>query len=328
MGLDLKRPIIIRKIKKIGHAHAGGVWKLAYADFVTAMMAFFLLMWLLGSTTDAQRHGIAEYFENPYRVSLSGGKTSGDTISVLTGGGPDISKSSGQINRGDSQDAMSLRHAGESDQESLEELNHDLRQAIEYSPLLHEFRDQLKIDFTRDGLRIQLVDNQRRPMFSLGSEQLEPYAERILAQLAPLIAKLPNKITIIGHTDATPYAGNNRNYSNWELSTRRANAARRAMLTAGLPEDQTIRVSGMAATLPFDPEHPRAPVNRRIAIIVLNKRTEHVLLSNAGHQAAELQSLQTAPRQADPPAPSTGNSHQTGASDAGGTGSAAVPASP
>lgn len=321
MSLDLKRPvIIIRKVKKTDHGHAGGVWKLAYADFVTAMMAFFLLMWLLGSTTDAQRHGIAEYFENPYRVSLSGGKTSGDTTSVLSGGGPDISKDVGQINLSDSQATVSRRHAGESDWESLEALNRSLREAIEHTPLLHEFRDQLKIDFTRDGLRIQLVDDQRRPMFSLGSEQLEPYAEHILAQLTPMIAKLPNKITIIGHTDAKPYVASGRNYTNWELSAGRANTARRAMLAAGLPESQAIRVSGMAAMLPFDPGHPRAPVNRRIAIIVLNKRAEQTLRGDTGHTLASEPHGPPAPMAGtDRPAPPVGDPQPADSLDRDGT---------
>lgn len=308
MSLDLKQPIIIKKVKKVTHGHHGGVWKLAYADFVTAMMAFFLLMWLLGSTTNAQRQGIAEYFENPYRVSLSGGETSGDTTSVLKGGGPDISQDFGQINLGDSETLMNRKHAGDADtRQALENdrgllaaLNRSLREAIERSPLLHEFRDQLKVDFTRNGLRIQLVDDQRRPMFSLGSERLKPYAERILAQLTPLIAELPNKIAIIGHTDAKPYIANTRYYSNWELSVGRANAARRAMLAAGLPEDQATRVSGMAAVLPFDAEHPRAPVNRRIAIIVFNKRAEQTLLGGIGGKLAigpeELQPTTTASR--------------------------------
>lgn len=286
MSLDLKQPVVIRKVKKGGHGAHGGAWKVAYADFVTAMMAFFLLLWLLGSTTEAQKKGIADYFENPYKTSLSGGETSGDTTSVLKGGGPDISKDFGQVNRGDSVRVVDRKHAGQSDQAMLEALNRNLRQAIENSPLLRKFRDQLKIDFTRDGLRIQLVDQQRRPMFSLGSERLKPYAERILAQLTPLIADMPNRITIIGHTDAKPYAANGRNYSNWELSAGRANAARRAMLAAGLAKDDVLKVSGMAAELPFDVEHPRAPVNRRIAIIVLNKRTEQALLRDTGGEIA------------------------------------------
>ncbi|MDN5848620.1 MAG: flagellar motor protein MotB [Nitrococcus sp.] len=296
MSPDSKPPVIIKKVKRAAHAHHGGAWKVAYADFVTAMMTFFLLMWLLGSTTEAQLHGIAEYFQNPYHTSLSGGKTSGDTTSVLKGGGPDISKDFGQVNLGDSEATLSRKHAGDSDLALLQALNTSLRQAKEQSPLLHEFRDQIKIDFAHDGLRIQLVDNQHRPMFALGSEALKPYAERILTQLTPLIAKLPNSITIIGHTDARPYASNGRNYSNWELSAGRANSARRAMLAAGLSENQVRRVSGMAAELPFDVAHPRAPVNRRIAIIVLNAQAEQSLASGSADKSQELQTLITASR--------------------------------
>lgn len=305
MSLSPKQPVIVKKVKKSRHAYHGGSWKVAYADFITAMMAFFLLMWLLGSTTDAQKKGIAEYFKNPYHVSLSGGQTSGDTTSVLQGGGPDISKDFGQINLGDSERVVDLKHAGAStlpreradlsNQALLLALNRQLREAINNSPLLREFRDQLKIDFTRNGLRIQLVDRQRRPMFSLGSERLKPYAKRILAQLTPLIAEMPNRIMIIGHTDAKPYAPNVSDYSNWELSAGRANAARRAMVAAGLPPNDVVRVVGMAARLPFDAEHPRAPVNRRIAIIVLNKRAERALLNPGGGLSISLnQALQGA----------------------------------
>jgi chemotaxis protein MotB len=284
MALDENRPIIIKKIKKGGHGHHGGAWKIAYADFVTAMMAFFLLMWLLGSTTEAQKKGIADYFQNPMKVSLSGGETSGDTTSILKGGGPDLIQDSGQFNMGDVETLDDVRRAGQSDLELLEALNRSLREAIETSPLLSEFRDQLKIDFTRDGLRIQLVDAKNRPMFDLGSARMEPHAERILNQITPLIAQLPNKVSIIGHTDATAYVRNDRDYSNWELSADRANAARRQMLRSGLPEDHVVRSSGMAAVVPFDAQDPRAPVNRRIAIIVLNKRAEEALAAEYGGQ--------------------------------------------
>jgi chemotaxis protein MotB len=281
MAFDDKQPIIVKKVKNGQHGFHGGAWKLAYADFVTAMMAFFLLMWLLGSTTEAQKKGIADYFQNPLRVSLSGGATSGDTTSVLPGGGLDISHDVGQVNLGDSDAMENLKHAGDADEHLLEALNENLRQAIEMSPLLKEYRDQLKIDFTRDGLRIQIVDARNRPMFPLGSGRLLPHAQQILAQITPLLTGLPNKVSIIGHTDATPY-GQGREYTNWELSADRANAARRIMVQAGMAEDQVVRASGMASIAPFDHQSPRAPVNRRIAILVLNQRALETLMSDAG----------------------------------------------
>lgn len=285
MALDDKQPIIVKKVRKAEHGFHGGAWKLAYADFVTAMMAFFLLMWLLGSTTEAQKKGIADYFQNPYKVSLSGGNTSGDTTSVLPGGGMDLSHDTGQVNLGDADVLENRKHAGDSDEELLEALNESLREAIEFSPLLKEYRDQLKIDFTRDGLRIQIVDAQNRPMFPLGSGRLYPHAQQILAQITPLIARFPNKVSIIGHTDATPYSGGSgREYTNWELSADRANAARRAMVQAGLAGDQVVRASGMASIVPFDRDNPRAAINRRIAIIVLNQRAQETLLGDESMQ--------------------------------------------
>ncbi len=280
MSLDDRRPIVIKKIKKGAHGHHGGAWKLAYADFVTAMMAFFLLMWLLGSSTKAQLKGIADYFNNPYHVSMSGGQTSGDTTSVLKGGGPDVARDAGHFNLGDEKMKRNSVKRGGTDVDALEQLNRKLQKAINVSPLLKQYKDQLKIDFTRDGLRIQIVDALNRPMFPLGSGKLEPHAQKILAQITPLIAKLPNKITLIGHTDATPFSSPTSEYTNWELSSDRANAARRAMVASGLPPDHVLRVSGMASVAPFDPDDPRAPVNRRIAILVLNEHAEKALLDH------------------------------------------------
>ena len=279
MSLDDRQPIVIKKIKKGAHGHHGGAWKLAYADFVTAMMAFFLLMWLLGSSTKAQLKGIADYFNNPYHVSMSGGQTSGDTTSVLKGGGPDVARDVGHFNLGDKKMKNNSVKRGGTDVDALEQLNRKLQKAINVSPLLKQYKDQLKIGFTRDGLRIQIVDALNRPMFALGSGKLEPHAQKILAQITPLIASLPNKITLIGHTDSTPFSSPTSEYTNWELSADRANAARRAMISSGLPPDHVLRVAGMASVAPFDPKDPRAPVNRRIAIMVLNEHAEEALLN-------------------------------------------------
>ncbi|GAB4350051.1 MAG: hypothetical protein Kow006_12360 [Gammaproteobacteria bacterium] len=274
MSLDEKRPIIIKKVKKAGHGHHGGAWKIAYADFVTAMMAFFLLMWLLGSTTKAERQGIAEYFQNPLKVSLMGGSGSGDATSIIQGGGEDLSRSTGQVKRTKEGTREIVTRVAEKAEGRWDEFGRKLKAKIEQSQILSKFRNQLRIDITSEGLRIQIVDEENRPMFAAGSDRLEPYAREILQEITPLIAGLPNKVSITGHTDATPYGHNERGYTNWELSSDRANAARREMNRNGLPDTQVIRVAGLASSLPLDPKNPTSPSNRRIAIIVLNEEAQ------------------------------------------------------
>lgn len=278
MSLDEKRPIIIKKIKKGGHGHHGGAWKIAYADFVTAMMAFFLLMWLLGSTTRADLQGIAEYFQNPLKVSLMGGSGAGDATSILQGGGEDLSRSTGQVKRTETGTREIVTRISEESTGRLSQLGKQLKELVEESPILKKFKNQLKIDLTSEGLRIQIIDEQDRPMFAAGSDRMEPHAREIIAEITPLLAGLPNRISITGHTDAVPYGPNQRGYTNWELSADRANAARREMVLNALPEDKVIRVTGLASAVPLDRKDPDSPVNRRIAIIVLNKQAEEELL--------------------------------------------------
>lgn len=281
MSLDDKKPIIVKKVRKATHAHHGGAWKIAYADFVTAMMAFFLLMWLLGSTTKAERQGIADYFQNPWKVSLMGGSGAGDATSVLKGGGEDLTRSTGQVKKTNNGRRRIVTRVAEQDRGDLSSLGRRLRQLIDASPLLRQFKNQLRIDLTSEGLRVQIVDSENRPMFASGSDVMEPYARQILQQIVPVIDKLPNRISITGHTDATPYAPNPRGYTNWELSADRANAARRAMVQAGLAPGKVVRVTGLAASVPLERADPKAPVNRRISIIVLNKKAEAALLGRA-----------------------------------------------
>lgn len=280
MSLDEKRPIIIKKIKKGGHGHHGGAWKIAYADFVTAMMAFFLLMWLLGSTTRADLQGIAEYFQNPLKVSLMGGSGAGDATSILQGGGEDLSRSTGQVKRTETGTREIVTRISEESTGRLSQLGKQLKELVEESPVLKKFKNQLKIDLTSEGLRIQIIDEQDRPMFAAGSDRMEPHAREIIAEITALLAGLPNRISITGHTDAVPYGPNQRGYTNWELSADRANAARREMVLNALPEDKVIRVTGLASAVPLDRKDPDSPVNRRIAIIVLNKQAEEELLKS------------------------------------------------
>ena len=293
MADEGNRPIVVKRIKKAHHGHHGGAWKIAYADFVTAMMAFFLLMWLLGSTTKGDLEGIAEYFKTPLKVAMSGGSGSGDSSSVIQAGGEDLTRRDGQVKKGETlpeRKTYDLR-AAKMQLERLERLRLDLlkariEQGIDASPLLSKFKKQLLLDITSEGLRIQVVDEQNRPMFALASAQLQPYAREILRAIAVLLNDVPNKVGISGHTDATPYplaAG----YTNWELSTDRANASRRELVAGGMDERKILRVVGLASAVHLDREDPFNPINRRISIIVMNKKTEEAVERDSGKAAPE-----------------------------------------
>ena len=286
MSDESQRPIVIKRIKKRGHGHHGGAWKIAYADFVTAMMAFFLLMWLLGSTTKADLAGIADYFKTPLRVALSGGSEAGDATSIIKGGGTDLTRATGQVNKrspgqskqggvdtDDAEKAIQLR-----DTQALQTLKADLEKAIEASETLRQFKEQLLVDITSEGLRVQIVDAQNRPMFAVGSSSLQPYTRDILREVGKVLNEVPNRITISGHTDATPYAGGERGYSNWELSADRANAARRELLAGGMTEQRIARVIGLGSAVLLDRNDPIDPINRRVSIIVMNRKTEEAVL--------------------------------------------------
>ncbi len=295
-----QRPIIIKKVKKGHGGHHGGAWKLAYADFVTAMMAFFLLMWLLGSTTKGSLQGIAEYFQNPFKVAMSGGEGSGDANSVIRGGGEDLSRSVGQVKRTNEGTRQILTKASEDQAGKLRLLKDKLERMIAASATLKQFRDQLKLDLTREGLRIQIIDAANRPMFELGSAVMQPYARDILREIAPVIGELPNVLTITGHTDARPLGNPAKGYSNWELSADRANAARRELVGAGLTEQKILRVIGLAESVPFVPQDPLDPTNRRIAIVVMNKDAEDSVRANIGESVEVREGAGVRPETIDP----------------------------
>jgi chemotaxis protein MotB len=278
---DSQRPIVIRRIKKSVGGHHGGAWKIAYADFVTAMMAFFLLMWLLGSTAKGDLQGIADYFKTPLQVALAGGSGSGDSSHVIKGGGRDLTRLEGQIKQGETEAprrTVNLRAAQQElariEKQKLTELKGRLEAVIDSIPALAQFKNQLLIDITLDGLRIQIVDEQNRPMFASGSAELHPYAREILREIAKVLNDVPNRVSISGHTDARPYAGGVRGYSNWELSADRANASRRELMAATLDEHKIARVVGLSSSVLFDPQDAYNPINRRISIIVMNKHAE------------------------------------------------------
>ena len=287
MSDDSQQPIVVKKIKKGGGGAHGGAWKIAYADFVTAMMAFFLLMWLLGSTSKGDLKGIADFFQTPLLVAMQGGSGSGDSSSVIQGGGEDLTRAHGQVKRGDIEapkktiNLQALKADFEKkEKERLMGLKSEIEAMIDASPALKQFKNQLLLDITSEGLRIQIVDEKNRPMFDSASSDLKPYTKQILREIGPLLNKVENHITLSGHTDATPFAGGDRGFGNWELSTNRANASRREMVMGGLEDAKVMRVIGFASTVLYDKEQPLSAINRRISIVVMNKRTEEAILSD------------------------------------------------
>ena len=284
MAGDAKKlqPIIVKRIRKGGHGHHGGAWKIAYADFVTAMMAFFLLMWLLGSTSEGDKKGIADYFQSPLKIALlAGGSGAGDSSHVVKGGGQDPTRTAGQVKRGevDARRATINLQALKAEQvraeiARLEDLKRKVEQRIETNAKLAAMAGQIRLDMTRDGLRIQIVDENNRPMFASGSAIVQPYMRDLLQEIGAMLTEVPNRLTLEGHTDASAFAAGERGYGNWELSADRANASRRELITGGLPDARILRVQGLAASLPFDSRDPFAPINRRISIIVMNREAE------------------------------------------------------
>ena len=288
--------VIIKKIKKGGHdGHHGGAWKVAYADFVTAMMAFFLLLWLLNVTTDVQKQGIADYFEPSVATTrttsgagaMLGGQVIGRPGSMtVSAAAPALANPVASMRQPDDGDEGSKSgNPGQSIEINEETLDKNLaareeqqfalaefqlKKAMENVPELHELADNLLVDRTPEGLRIQLVDQDKRSMFPRASAEMYEPAKKLLAVVAQIVAKLPNKISVSGHTDSTPYS-KGRGYTNWELSTDRANASRRELLNAGLDPARIARVVGLADTDPLVPQDPASAQNRRISIVLMRE---------------------------------------------------------
>ncbi len=292
---ETKPTVIVRRVKKAGHAaHHGGSWKVAYADFVTAMMAFFLVLWLMASTSKPERAAISEYFRNPSPLVGSSatpapgmaGPGGASTSMIKLGGATDVS-------RGNSNDPFQNQQKSipqpvveqQRDKQQLEALMKELQEAISRSQALEPFKDQLLLDLTPEGLRIQIVDKQNRPMFDLGSATLKPYTQQILHELAEYLNHVPNRISLTGHTDITAYSAA-RGYGNWELSADRANAARRALIDGGLEDSKITRVVGLSSSVLFDRTDPQNPINRRISIVVMTKAAEEAALAGAGPQVS------------------------------------------
>jgi chemotaxis protein MotB len=307
MAAKNDRPIIIVKRKKKGaQGHHGGAWKVAYADFVTALMAFFLVMWLVTAVSKDKRAAIFEYFKNP---SMESGKSvkpapgqmgpgGASTSPINLGGGLDAMRSQAsrkpdigaapnlptreqiadpkfdQTNPTKAEtDAQARAQIQAAEHKKLETLMEELKEAVSKSQALEPFKDQLLLDITPEGIRIQIVDAQNRPMFDVGSARLRDYTQSILHELTPYLSSVPNRISITGHTDIRPYPGQG-GYSNWELSADRANAARRALVLAGLPDAKIARVVGLSSSVLFDKQDPQNPINRRISIVIMTKQAE------------------------------------------------------
>lgn len=265
------QPIIIKRVKRGKHGGAhGGAWKIAYADFVTAMMAFFLLMWLLGSTSKGDLQGIASYFSNPVKVSLMGGDGAGDSTSIIQGGGPRLETSKGNIGKKGKSGTSDLSNSELNESRKLQDLKRSITESINKRPNLSEYKNQIRLEMTRDGLQIDIMDHQKRPMFDIGQAVVKPYMREILHEIGASLKEIDNLISLSGHTDATQYSSGLRGYSNWELSADRANASRRELVIGGMPQNKLKRIAGMAETNLLDAQNPSNPINRRISVLVLN----------------------------------------------------------
>ena len=292
-------PIIIKKVKKVAHAgHHGGAWKVAFADFVTAMMAFFLLLWLLNVTTEDQKRGLADYFA-PTSASRSmsgaGGIMSGRSMDTYGNRVSDSSRESivlevapkvkeaedDQSADSDSEGAKGTADAGlsaqaegdefaELEQRRFEAVEAELKQAIQAMPELEKLAAQMMIELTPEGLRIQIVDQANSSMFHTGSAEMFQNTRKLLRRIGDVVRKTRNRIAISGHTDSTPFE-RGENYTNWELSSDRAMASRRVLVDAGVPESRVASVTGMADQEPLFSENPFLPNNRRISIVLLRE---------------------------------------------------------
>ena len=272
------QPVVIKKVTK-GGGHHGGSWKVAYADFVTAMMAFFLLMWLLASANQEQKAAISEYFKNPSaEIGTSpkpgpsgaegpGGASTG--VIDMGGGAPLAAEQSAVSDSVETTSEESTEQQAEKRfRDRIAEMLEELRELATRNEVLKQYQDQLLFDITTEGLRIQVLDKDNRPMFDVGSAALKPHTHEILREIAKVINEVPAPVSITGYTDGRPL--DRAGYSNWELSTERANAARRALAAGGMQEGKVSRVVGLAASQLFNSVDPLDPTNRRVSITVLS----------------------------------------------------------
>ncbi|WP_164850311.1 flagellar motor protein MotB [Cobetia sp. ICG0124] len=264
----MRRPIVIKR-PKIVKGHHGGGWKIAYADFMTAMMAFFLVMWVISNASDEDLREISDYFGAPLEISLLGGDRNSASSSAIPGGGFMAEEVQGE--KGADVSRMQRQALAEEARfaDIRDEIDSIMSQQMREDPSLAELREQLQIELTAEGLRIQITDSDQHPMFALGSKQPSAQLSQLLSLLAPILARLPNHLSITGHTDNRPFVGEG-GYGNWELSTDRANVARRVLVAHGLAVDRIVRVVGMGSRISLDSQDPQAAVNRRISLMVLS----------------------------------------------------------
>ncbi len=288
---EVEQPIIIKKITIEEGGHHGGAWKVAYADFVTAMMAFFLLLWLLSSASDAQLQGIADYFSPTFGLkdSMGIGFEGGQTDNMEDGtrrndkSAPGIV--TGQMPQGikpGKPQRRSVVESPEGEQMLFEQTASSISQITAQDKTLSDLGDNIMVEQTPEGLKIQIMDTDGRPMFHPGHTALTEAGQRIVARITEIIRGLPNHISITGHTDASAFR-KRRNYSNWELSTERANSARRYMIRQGMLEERVAKVQGRADKELLLPNTPTHPKNRRIEILLL--RGSHMVIPHMDRPA-------------------------------------------
>jgi len=270
MNKSSRQIIIVKKPKKYHHKVHGGSWKIAYADFMTAMMALFLIMWLMVSITPEQRHQLAVYFNNSADIIPSPGSKDSYSDSVIPMEDGDIIKQDGKI--------PSYRM----NVDVLSEVKNNIENLIDTDPRLNDFKSNLLLTINDSGLLIQIIDSQERPMFMIGSKKPESYMTGILQALVPLLNEIPNRLTLTGHTDSLPFANGEYGYSNWELSVDRANAVRQVLLSNGLNKDKVLQIIGVASNMAVDDEDPKQAINRRITILVLTKNKERQAFQDGG----------------------------------------------
>ncbi|OCG21342.1 MULTISPECIES: flagellar motor protein MotB [unclassified Gilliamella] len=269
--------IIIKKKSGHGGGHHGGSWKIAYADFMTAMMALFLVMWLIAKSTPQELQGIAEYFRTPLILGLNGGNNISDSESPIPGGGDDVSK---QI--GEEKNHILNPLQNEFEKQQLEKIQmieaaRKIYEIFEIDERLKKLAPNLIVELTEMGLRIQILASDDKPMFNVGSAMIDPNMKEILHALAPIINSLPNKITLSGHTDERQYTTGDRGYSNWELSADRANSSRRELIAGGLDSSKIMRIVALADTVSLNNPNYSKDANRRISILILNKTAQQYI---------------------------------------------------